>query len=155
MPWTRRYYWITGRVDDVVNVSGHRLGTAEVEAALNSHDGVAESAVVGFPHEIKGTGIHAFVVLNEGFSELERRDLIGALKQQVRQVIGPIATPDRVQIVAALPKTRSGKIMRRLLREIGAGKYENLGDITTLTDPNAIEEIISRHKDLAEGGRWV
>ncbi len=149
------YYWITGRVDDVVNVSGHRLGTAEIEAALNSHEGVTESAVVGYPHEIKGTGIHAFVALNEGFVEMARRDLIGALKQQVRQVIGPIATPDRIQVVAGLPKTRSGKIMRRLLREIGMSRYDNLGDITTLTDPDAIKEIIARYKELVDGERWI
>jgi len=149
------YYWITGRVDDVLNVSGHRLGTAEIEAALNSHEGVAESAVAGYSHEIKGTGIHAFVVLKQGFVEMNRRDLIGALKQQVRQVIGPIATPDRIQVVEGLPKTRSGKIMRRLLREIGAGRYENLGDITTLTDPDAIKEIIARHKELVGEEIWI
>src|SRR4029079_10479470 len=112
------YYWITGRVSDVLNVSGHRLGTAEIESALVAHDGVAEAAVVGFPHDVKGTGIFAYVHPKPDHEGLDPHEFAGALKEQVRQVIGPIATPDRIQVVAGLPKTRSGKIMRRILRKI-------------------------------------
>jgi acetyl-CoA synthetase len=148
------YHWITGRVDDVVNVAGHRLGTAEVEAALNSHEGVAESAVVGFPHEIKGTGMHAYVVLQNDLVDAPREQLTGELKNQVRQVIGPVATPDRIQVVQSLAKTRSGKIMRRILRNIAAGEYDDLGDLSTLTDPQSVQEIIARHRELTEGKRW-
>jgi len=141
------YYWITGRVDDVINVSGHRMGTAEVESALVAHEAVAEAAVVGFPHEIKGQGIFAYVICgadaNGGESEL-----VGALKEQVRHVIGPIATPDRIMIVPGLPKTRSGKIMRRILRKIAAGEYEGLGDVSTLADPSVVEALIEGHKKL-------
>ncbi len=136
------YYWITGRVDDVLNVAGHRLGTAEVESALVAHEAVAEAAVVGFPHEIKGTGLYAYVLLTPEFEREDPEELAGALKQQVRHVIGPIATPDRVQVVPGLPKTRSGKIMRRILRQIAAGEYEDLGDITTLADPGVVEQIV-------------
>jgi acetyl-CoA synthetase len=140
------YYWITGRVDDVLNVSGHRLGTAEVESALVAHEAVAEAAVVGFPHDIKGTGIYAYVQPNAEYANVDREELAGALKQQVRQVIGPFATPDHIQIVAGLPKTRSGKIMRRILRKIASGEYEELGDITTLADPSVVEKLVDDHR---------
>jgi acetyl-CoA synthetase len=140
------YYWITGRVDDVLNVSGHRLGTAEVESALVAHEAVAEAAVVGFPHEIKGTGIYAYVNLKPEFEAQDPEEMAGALKEQVRHAIGPIATPDRIQIVAGLPKTRSGKIMRRILRKIAAGEYEELGDITTLADPAVVEKLVEDHR---------
>jgi acetyl-CoA synthetase len=141
------YYWITGRVDDVLNVSGHRLGTAEVESALVAHEAVAEAAVVGFPHEIKGTGIFAYVNLTPEYEDRDEAELDSILKAQVRQVIGPIATPDNVQIAAGLPKTRSGKIMRRILRKIASGEYEELGDITTLADPSVVESLIETHRD--------
>jgi acetyl-CoA synthetase len=140
------YYWITGRVDDVLNVSGHRLGTAEVESALVAHEAVAEAAVVGFPHEIKGTGIYAYVHLKPDFEAQDPEEMAGALKEQVRHAIGPIATPDRIQLVAGLPKTRSGKIMRRILRKIAAGEYEELGDITTLADPGVVEKLVEDHR---------
>jgi acetyl-CoA synthetase len=140
------YYWITGRVDDVLNVSGHRLGTAEVESALVAHEAVAEAAVVGFPHDIKGTGIYAYVQPNAEYANVDREELAGALKQQVRQVIGSFATPDHIQIVAGLPKTRSGKIMRRILRKIASGEYEELGDITTLADPSVVEKLVDDHR---------
>lgn len=133
------FYRITGRVDDVLNVSGHRIGTAEVENAINMHSGVVESAVVGYPHEIKGQGIYAFVIDNNlhGDEELTRKDIL----QTVSRVIGPIAKPDKIQFVKGLPKTRSGKIMRRILRKIAEGETENLGDTTTLLDPNVVDEI--------------
>ncbi len=140
------YYWITGRVDDVLNVSGHRLGTAEIESALVAHDAVAEAAVVGFPHEIKGTGIYAYVHPTPDYEGSDREQLIGALKEQVRHAIGAIATPDRIQVVSGLPKTRSGKIMRRILRKIAAGEYEELGDITTLADPSVVEKLVDDHR---------
>jgi acetyl-CoA synthetase len=143
------YYWITGRVDDVLNVAGHRLGTAEVESALVAHDLVAEAAVVGLPHDIKGTGIYAYVL-----TKREARGdsgMVEELKRQVRKVIGPIATPDRIQIVSGLPKTRSGKIMRRILRKIAAGEYEQLGDITTLADPGVVEQIVNDHRAAERG----
>ncbi len=140
------YYWITGRVDDVLNVSGHRLGTAEVESALVAHEGVAEAAVVGFPHEIKGTGIYAYVIPKPDYESWDAEQLEGALKEQVRHAIGAIATPDRIQITPGLPKTRSGKIMRRILRKIAAGEYEELGDITTLADPAVVETLVEDHK---------
>jgi len=142
------YYWITGRVDDVINVSGHRLGTAEVESALVAHEAVAEAAVVGFPHEIKGQGIFSYVLLSADASSGSGSELVGALKEQVRHVIGPIATPDVILIVPGLPKTRSGKIMRRILRKIAAGEYTGLGDITTLADPAVVEQLIEAHKKL-------
>jgi acetyl-CoA synthetase len=135
------YYWITGRVDDVLNVSGHRLGTAEIESALVAHEAVSEAAVVGFPHAIKGVGICAYVTVR-GASEWQREQLVGALKEQVRQAIGPIAAPDRVLFVSGLPKTRSGKIMRRILRKVAAGDTQDLGDTTTLADPSVIGEIV-------------
>jgi acetyl-CoA synthetase len=140
------YYWITGRVDDVLNVSGHRLGTAEVESALVAHEAVAEAAVVGFPHEIKGTGIFAYVNLTPAYEDRDPDELTGILKDQVRQVIGPIASPDEIQVAAGLPKTRSGKIMRRILRKIASGEYEELGDITTLADPSVVEDLIKTHR---------
>ncbi len=136
------YYWITGRVDDVLNVSGHRLGTAEIESALVSHEAVAEAAVVGFPHELKGTGVYAFVLITPEFESADPDQLVGALKEQVRHAIGPIATPDRIHIASGLPKTRSGKIMRRILRQIAAGEYEDLGDVSTLAEPGVVKELV-------------
>jgi acetyl-CoA synthetase len=135
------YYWITGRVDDVINVSGHRMGTAEVESALVAHAKVAEAAVVGFPHEIKGQGIYAYVTLNAGEAESEamRSELI----QWVRHEIGPIATPDVIHFAPALPKTRSGKIMRRILRKIAEGDVSNLGDTSTLADPGVVDSLLT------------
>ena len=132
-------YRITGRVDDVLNVSGHRIGTAEVENAINMHAGVVESAVVGYPHDIKGQGIYAYVIYNghHGDENLRRQDIL----QTVTRIIGPIAKPDKIQFVSGLPKTRSGKIMRRILRKIAEGEVSNLGDTTTLLDPNVVEEI--------------
>ncbi|WP_267968955.1 acetate--CoA ligase, partial [Myxococcus stipitatus] len=138
------YYWITGRVDDVLNVSGHRLGTAEVESALVAHEAVAEAAVVGFPHDIKGTGVCAFVTVKPDWQETSSEQMVGALKEQVRHVIGPIATPDRVVVVQGLPKTRSGKILRRMLRKIASGETENLGDASTLADPAVLDELLAR-----------
>ncbi len=134
------YYWITGRMDDVLNVSGHRMGTAEVESALVLHDAVAEAAVVGFPHEIKGEGIYAFVTLVKGVepTELLRKELV----QQVRKEIGPIASPDVIQWAPGLPKTRSGKIMRRILRKIAANEQDSIGDTSTLADPAVVKELI-------------
>ncbi|HEX3525621.1 MAG TPA: acetate--CoA ligase [Thermoanaerobaculia bacterium] len=140
------YYWITGRVDDVLNVSGHRLGTAEIESALVAHDGVAEAAVVGFPHDIKGTGIFAYVHVTPEYESWDEEELVGALKEQVRTAIGSIAAPDRIQIVSGLPKTRSGKIMRRILRKIAAHEYDELGDITTLADPSVVEKLVDDHR---------
>ncbi len=134
------YYKITGRVDDVINVSGHRLGTAEVESALDEHDAVVEAAVVGMPHEIKGQGIYAYVTLGQGLQGGD--ELRAELAQVVRRVIGPIATPDRIQFAPALPKTRSGKIMRRILRKIAAGEVDELGDTTTLADPGVVSDLV-------------
>jgi acetyl-CoA synthetase len=132
-------YRITGRVDDVLNVSGHRLGTAEVENAINMHAGVVESAVVGYPHDIKGQGVYAYIIYEHvhGDENLTRQDIL----QTVTRVIGPIAKPDKIQFVPGLPKTRSGKIMRRILRKIAEGDIENLGDTSTLLDPGVVEEI--------------
>ena len=134
------YYWITGRVDDVLNVSGHRLGTAEVEGAIGQHDAVAEAAVVGYPHDIKGQGIYAYVTLMTGESASD--DVAAGIKQAVRQHIGPIATPDKIQFTPALPKTRSGKIMRRILRKIAEGDLSNLGDTSTLADPTVVDALV-------------
>jgi acetyl-CoA synthetase len=133
------FYRITGRVDDVLNVSGHRIGTAEVENAINMHAGVVESAVVGYPHDIKGQGIYAYIIYNghHGDEEMRRQDIL----QTVTRVIGPIAKPDKIQFVSGLPKTRSGKIMRRILRKIAEGEIANLGDTSTLLDPGVVEEI--------------
>ena len=135
------YYWITGRVDDVINVSGHRMGTAEVESALVAHVHVAEAAVVGFPHEIKGQGIYAYVTLNAGLEG--DADTRAALVKWVRGEIGPIATPDVIHFAPALPKTRSGKIMRRILRKIAEGDVSSLGDISTLADPSVVDVLIA------------
>ena len=140
------YYWITGRVDDVLNVSGHRMGTAEVESALVAHEGVAEAAVVGFPHEIKGTGIFAYVIVTPDYEGRDHTELEGILRAQVREVIGPIATPDRIQITPGLPKTRSGKIMRRILRKVASGEYEDLGDTSTLAEPAVVEALVEDHR---------
>ena len=140
------YYWITGRVDDVINISGHRMGTAEVESALVEHKLVAESAVVGYPHDIKGQGIYAYVTLvlgSEPSIEIEKE-----LKQVVRKIIGPIATPDLIQFSPALPKTRSGKIMRRILRKIAANEHNELGDTSTLADPSVVENLIKNRKNI-------
>jgi acetyl-CoA synthetase len=134
------YYWITGRVDDVINVSGHRMGTAEVESALVLHPQVSEAAVVGFPHDIKGQGIYAFVTLN--VEAVADDALRSALVKWVRTEIGPIATPDAIQFAPGLPKTRSGKIMRRILRKIAEGDVSNLGDITTLADPSVVDDLV-------------
>lgn len=135
------YYWITGRVDDVINISGHRMGTAEVESALVSHAKVAEAAVVGFPHEIKGQGIYAYVTLNVG--EAYTDDLKAELVQQVRTEIGPIATPDVIHWAPGLPKTRSGKIMRRILRKIAENDTSDLGDTSTLADPTVVDDLLA------------
>ena len=140
------YYWITGRVDDVINVSGHRMGTAEVESALVAHAKVAEAAVVGMPHEIKGQGIYAYVTLNAGEegSDPLRKELV----QWVRHEIGPIATPDAIQFAPGLPKTRSGKIMRRILRKIAEGDTSNLGDTSTLADPTVVDNLVSNRQTV-------
>jgi acetyl-CoA synthetase len=134
------YYWITGRVDDVINVSGHRMGTAEVESALVAHPKVAEAAVVGFPHAVKGQGIYAYVTLNSGeeYTDELRKELV----QWVRKEIGPIASPDLIQWAPGLPKTRSGKIMRRILRKIAENDYGALGDTSTLADPGVVDDLI-------------
>ncbi|MBO6730106.1 MAG: acetate--CoA ligase [Maricaulis sp.] len=134
------YWWITGRVDDVLNVSGHRLGTAEIESALVAHDDVAEAAVVGYPHDIKGQGIYCFVTLNQGRDPAEED--VAALKTWVRQEIGPVATPDLIQFAPGLPKTRSGKIMRRILRKIAENDFSNLGDTSTLADPGVVDDLV-------------
>ena len=136
------YYWITGRVDDVINVSGHRMGTAEVESALVAHPKVAEAAVVGAPHEIKGQGIYSYVTLNADQEPSE--ELRKELTKWVRKEIGPIASPDWIQWSPSLPKTRSGKIMRRILRKIAANEHEDLGDISTLAEPAVVEDLIDR-----------
>ncbi|QIL19535.1 acetate--CoA ligase [Thermomonas sp. HDW16] len=138
------YYWITGRVDDVINVSGHRIGTAEVESALVSHHDVAEAAVVGFPHDIKGQGIYAYVTLKEGITASD--ELRKALVQQVRSEIGPTATPDHIQWAPGLPKTRSGKIMRRILRKIAENAPDQLGDTSTLADPSVVQSLVDERQ---------
>nr|HPM25658.1 AMP-binding protein [Phycisphaerae bacterium] len=134
------YYWITGRIDDVINVSGHRMGTAEVESALVSHPAVAEAAVVGYPHEIKGQGIYAYVTLKVGqeYTDALRKELVN----HVRKEIGPIAAPDVIHWAPGLPKTRSGKIMRRILRKIAEGQADQIGDTTTLADPSVVQHLI-------------
>jgi len=139
------YYWITGRVDDVIIVSGHNLGTAEIESAFVAHTKVAEAAVVGFPHDIKGNGLYCYVTLNVG--EKPDGDLERELKLWVRKQIGPIATPDHVQFAPGLPKTRSGKIMRRILRKIAANEHRDLGDTTTLADPSVVDSLIENRKN--------
>ena len=139
------YFWITGRVDDVLNVSGHRMGTAEIESALVAHPQVAESAVVGYPHDIKGQGIYAYVTLVEGVEATD--DLVTELRQWTRKEIGPIATPDLLQWAPQLPKTRSGKIMRRILRKIAANDYADLGDTSTLTDPSVVSDLVDNRQN--------
>ena len=139
------YWWITGRVDDVLNVSGHRLGTAEIESALVSHDDIAEAAVVGYPHDVKGQGIYCYVTLMGG-RKAEDED-IAEIKAWVRQEIGPVATPDLIQFAPSLPKTRSGKIMRRILRKIAENDFSNLGDTSTLADPSVVEDLIENRKN--------
>ncbi|MBR56234.1 acetate--CoA ligase [Candidatus Poribacteria bacterium] len=135
------HYWITGRVDDVLNVSGHRLGTAEIEGAIGQYETVAEAAVVGYQHDIKGQGVYAYVTLMTGQSPSEQT--ISGIKQKVRTLIGPHATPDKIQFTPSLPKTRSGKIMRRILRKIAEGDTENLGDTSTLADPTVVDDLLS------------
>src|SRR4029077_3739771 len=139
------YYWITGRVDDVINIAGHRLGTAEGESALVAHAKVSEAAVVGYPHDIKGQGIYAYVTLmaGEAPSEELRKELIA----WVRKEIGPIASPDLIQLAPGLPKTRSGKIMRRILRKIAEDEYGNLGDTSTLADPTVVDDLVGNRQN--------
>jgi acetyl-CoA synthetase len=139
------YYWITGRVDDVINVAGHRMGTAEVESALVSHPKVSEAAVVGYPHDIKGQGIYCYVTLMAGESGSDALAL--ELRDRVRKEIGPIASPDRIQFAPGLPKTRSGKIMRRILRKIAEDDFGNLGDISTLADPAVVDDLIQNRQN--------
>ena len=141
------YYWITGRVDDVLNVSGHRMGTAEVESALVSHQAVAEAAVVGYPHDIKGQGIYAYVTLMAGVQDDDALKI--ELQNWVRKEIGPIAKPDLLQWAPGLPKTRSGKIMRRILRKIAADDFGNLGDTSTLADPAVVDDLIENRQNRA------
>ena len=139
------YYWITGRVDDVINISGHRMGTAEVESALVAHETVSEAAVVGYPHDIKGQGIYCYVTLMagvEGNDEL-RKVLVG----QVRREIGPVASPDKIQFAPGLPKTRSGKIMRRILRKIAEDDFSSLGDTSTLAEPAVVDDLIANRQN--------
>jgi acetyl-CoA synthetase len=139
------YYWITGRVDDVINVSGHRMGTAEVESALVAHPSVAEAAVVGYPHDIKGQGIYCYVTLNHGISATDELRL--ELRNWVRKEIGPIASPDLLQWAPGLPKTRSGKIMRRILRKIAENDYGSLGDTSTLAEPEVVDDLIANRQN--------
>ena len=137
-------YRIIGRVDDVINVSGHRFGTAEIEDAINSCESVVESAVVGYPHPIKGQGIYAYVICENTLSDENK--IIETINQSVEKMIGKIARPEKIQLVSGLPKTRSGKIMRRILRKIAEGELDSLGDTSTLLDPNVVEEIIENRK---------
>ena len=139
------FYWITGRVDDVINVSGHRMGTAEVESALVAHPKVSEAAVVGYPHAIKGQGIYCYVTLMAG--EEGDDELHGELKLWVRKEIGAFATPDLIQFAPGLPKTRSGKIMRRILRKIAEDDFSNLGDTSTLAEPAVVEDLIENRQN--------
>ena len=139
------YYWITGRIDDVLNVSGHRLGTAEIESALMEHNNVAEAAVVGMPHDIKGVGIYAYVILHNSEHDA---NMIEGIKDVVRDQIGRFAAPDVIHITKGLPKTRSGKVMRRILRKIAAAEYDSLGDISTLSEPGVVEILVNEHKKL-------
>ena len=136
------YIWITGRVDDVLNVSGHRIGTAEVESALVAHPSVSQAAVIGFPHDIKGQGICCYTTLTYGHEESD--DLVKELRNAVRTAIGPFATPDLIVPTPSLPMTRSGKIMRRILRKIAAGETDTLGDISTLGDPSVVQKLIDK-----------
>ncbi len=141
------YYWLTGRVDDVMNVSGHRLGSAEIESALVSHPFCSEAAVVGFPHAVKGEGIFAYVILRDGYEADE--ELVGELRNEVRRHIGAFATPDQILIAPGLPKTRSGKIMRRILRKVAANETGDLGDVTTLADPTIVDTLIKLRSEMA------
>jgi acetyl-CoA synthetase len=143
------YYWITGRVDDVINVSGHRMGTAEVESALVAHPKVAEAAVVGYPHDLKGQGIYCYVTLNNGIDPSD--ELKKELVAHVRREIGPIASPDLIQFSPGLPKTRSGKIMRRILRKIAEDEFGSLGDTSTLADPGVVDELIENRQNKRAG----
>jgi acetyl-CoA synthetase len=136
------YYRITGRVDDVIIVSGHNLGTAPIEDAINEHPAVAESAIVGFPHDIKGNALYGFVILKEIGETRDRDNLRKEINQQITEHIGPIAKLDKIQFVPGLPKTRSGKIMRRILRKIASKDTENLGDISTLLNPEVVKDIM-------------
>ena len=140
------FYWITGRVDDCINVSGHLLGTAEIESAFVEHALVSEAAVVGYPHDIKGQGIYAYVTTNTGVEVND--DLKKELVLWIRQKIGPIATPDKLQFSPGLPKTRSGKIMRRILRKIASKEQDQLGDISTLADPNVVQSLVDGSKNI-------
>nr|XP_006822135.1 PREDICTED: acetyl-coenzyme A synthetase 2-like, mitochondrial-like [Saccoglossus kowalevskii] len=144
------YYLITGRMDDVINVSGHRLGTAEVEDAMDEHPAVAETAVVGFPHDIKGEGVYAYVTLKDDIEGEPEEQIMEELKELVRQQIASYAVPEMIQVAPGLPKTRSGKIMRRILRKIAANEHEDLGDITTLAEPNVVEAIVKNHDVIME-----
>jgi acetyl-CoA synthetase len=144
------YYWITGRVDDVLNVSGHRMGTAEVESALVAHPKVSEAAVVGYPHDIKGQGIYCYVTLMSG--ETPNEALSKELRDWVRSEIGPIASPDKIQFAPGLPKTRSGKIMRRILRKIAEDDFTNLGDTSTLADPMVVESLVENRQNKRAAG---
>jgi acetyl-CoA synthetase len=139
------YYWITGRVDDVINVAGHRLGTAEIESALVAHPKVSEAAVVGYPHQLKGQGIYCYVTLMAG--ETSSDGLLKELRDWVRRDIGPIASPDLIQFAPGLPKTRSGKIMRRILRKIAEDEFSNLGDTSTLADPAVVDDLIANRQN--------
>jgi acetyl-CoA synthetase len=141
------YYWITGRVDDVIKVSGHRMGTAEIESALVAHPKVAEAAVVGYPHDIKGQGIYCYVTLMGG--ERGSDTLKSELRDWVRKEVGPIASPDQIQFTPALPKTRSGKIMRRILRKIAEDDLSNLGDTSTLADPAVIDDLVENRRGVS------
>jgi acetyl-CoA synthetase len=140
------YYWITERIDDVLNVSGHRFGTAEIESALVAHEAVAEAAVVGFPHPIRVEGIYAYVLLNFGCENNNEDELTGALKQQVRNAIGAFAVPDVIHIVSGSPKTRSGKIMRRILRKVASSDRGSLGDLRTFAEPSIVPSLIEDYK---------
>ena len=139
------YYWITGRVDDVINVSGHRMGTAEVESALVAHPKVSEAAVVGYPHDIKGQGIYCYVTLMAGEHNSDALKI--ELRDWVRKEIGPIASPDQLQFAPGLPKTRSGKIMRRILRKIAEDDFSNLGDTSTLADPGVVSDLVENRQN--------
>jgi acetyl-CoA synthetase len=156
------YYWVTGRMDDVLNVSGHRLGTAEIESAINSHPSVAESAVVGIPHKTKGEGIYAFVTLKDNleqevsqsqgheYSVGDDTEIYKQVRQIVRAKIGPLASPETIQIAEGLPKTRSGKIMRRVLKKVALGDTTQLGDTSALVDPSVVDTLISGHSKLTD-----
>jgi acetyl-CoA synthetase len=140
------YWWITGRVDDVINVSGHRMGTAEVESALVAHPSVSEAAVVGYPHDVKGQGIYCYVTLTAGIEPTD--DLRTELRNWVRKEIGPIASPDLIQWAPGLPKTRSGKIMRRILRKIAANEHDQLGDTSTLAEPAVVDDLVENRMNV-------